>query len=149
VPTGFNTIPYLRQLDNNIGYGFGASLSIPIFNNYSARGNVEKAKLNAINDKILSDQTKQTLKTNIQNAIASAKAAKQSLAAAEAATTAAKIAHDNANRKSELGSLNNFELLSARNRYDTAQNNLLIARYEYYFRIKVIEYYLGRGIRLN
>ena len=149
VPTQFNTIPYLRQLDNNIGYGFGASLSIPIFNNYAARGNVEKAKINAINANIQSDQTKQTLKTNIQNAISSAKAAKQSLAAAEASNTAAKIAFNNANRKSELGSLNNFELLAARNRYDTAENNLLIAKYEYYFRIKVIEYYLGHGIRLN
>lgn len=149
VPTGFNTIPYLRQLDNNIGYGFGATLSIPIFNNYSARGNVEKAKINAINATIQADQTRQTLKTNIQNAIASAKAARQSLAAAEASATAAKIAYNNAVRKSELGSLNNFELLTARNRSDTAENNLLIARYEYYFRIKVIEYYLGRGIQLN
>jgi outer membrane protein len=149
VATEFNTIPYIRQLDNNIGYGFGATLSIPIFNHYSARGNVEKAKINAINANIQADQTRQTLKTNIQNAIASAKAAKQSLAASEAATTAAKIAYDNANRKLELGSLNNFDLLAARNRYDTAENNLLIAKYEYYFRIKVIEYYLGRGIRLN
>jgi outer membrane protein len=149
VPTEFASIPYLRQLDNNIGYGFGATLSIPIFNNYSAKGNVEKARINAINSHIQADQTKQTLKTNIQNAIASAKAARQSMAAAEASSTAARIAYENANRKADLGSINNFELLTARNRFDTAENNFLIAKYEYYFRIKVIEYYLGRGIQLD
>lgn len=149
VPDGFQSIPYFRQLDNNLGYGFGASISIPIFNNYSYKANVEKAKINVINSSIETDKIKQALKTNIQSALASAKAAKKSLEAAAAAETAARIALDNATRKNDLGMTSNFEFLTARNRHDTAVNNLLIARYEYYFRIKVIEYYMGRGIRLN
>ncbi len=149
VPTGFTSIPYITQLDNNLGYGVGASVSIPIFNNYSGRAGVERAKIGVINSKIETDLVKQNLKTNVQNAIASARAARKTLDAAEASVTAAQIALKNADRLSELGSLNNFEYLSARSRFDTAELNLLIAKYDYIFKVKVIEYYLGRGIRLN
>ena len=74
---------------------------------------------------------------------------KKTLEAAEATVLAAKVALDNANRKTELGSIGNLEYITARNRYDTAENNRLIARYDYYFKVKVIEYYMGRGIQLN
>ncbi|MBK9982384.1 MAG: TolC family protein [Saprospiraceae bacterium] len=149
IPTTYNPISYGTQLDNNLGYGFGLTLSVPIFNNYSAKAAVENAKINVINAAISTDLVKQTLKTNIQNALTSAKASKKSLQAAEASSLAAKVALKNADRLAEIGSLNNFEYLSARNRSDTAELNELIARYDYYFKIKVIEYYMGRGIKLN
>lgn len=149
IPRELVAIPYGRQLENNIGYGVGATLSIPIFNNYSARSGVEGAKLNISLAKIETDLVKQTLKTNVQNAIASARASRKSLQAAEASAVAARVALKNADRLSEIGSINNFEYLSARNRADTAELNLLIAKYDYFFQVKVIEYYMGRGIRLN
>ena len=149
IPTSINTIPYFRQLDNNIGYGIGASLAIPIFNNYSGRAAVEQAKIGILNAKIETDIVKQNLKTDIQNAIASGRASRKSLEAAEASVAAARRALKNADVLSEIGSINNFEYLSARNRADAAELNLLIARYDYFFKVKVIEYYMGRGIRLN
>jgi outer membrane protein len=148
-PTGYDPVPYGKQLDQNIGYGWGATLSIPILNNYAFKGNVEKAKINVINADIETEKLKQTLKTNIQNALTSAKAARKSLEGAELAAQAAKIALDNADKKAAVGALNNFEYLSARNRSDIAESNLLIAQYDYYFQIKVLEYYMGRGISIN
>jgi len=148
-PTDYSTVPYIDQLNNNIGYGVGITLSVPVFNNWSAKANVEKAKINVLNASIETDKAKQTLKTNVQNALSTAKAARKSLEAAEASSLAAKISLDNATEKSELGTINNFDYLSARNRFDSAENSLLIARYDYYFKVKVIEYYLGRGITLN
>ena len=149
VPTELVSIPYGRQLDNNIGYGVGASVSIPIFNNYSGRAAVETAKIDILNSKITTDLVKQNLKTDVQNAIASARAARKAVEAAEAAAEAARRALRNADKLSEIGSINNFEYLSARNRSDVAETNLLIARYDYFFKVKIIEYYMGRGIRLN
>jgi outer membrane protein len=148
-PTNYEAIPYSEQLDQNIGYGWGATLSIPILNNYSSQANVEKAKINVINADIETEKLKQTLKTNVQNALTSAKAARKSMEGAEAAAYAARISLQNADRKAALGTINNFEYLSARNRSDIAENNLLISKYDYYFQIKVIEYYMGRGIRLD
>ncbi len=148
VPAGYNDIDYVTQLDQNLGYGWGASLSIPILNNYAGQASVERAKINVINADIETEKIKQTLKTNIQNALTSAKATKKSLEAAELSAEAARLAMTNADRKADLGTINNYDYLSVRNRLDTAENNLLIARYDYYFQIKVIEYYLGRGIHL-
>jgi outer membrane protein len=149
IPTTYSTVPYIDQLNNNIGYGLDMTLVVPIFNNNIVRANVEKAKINVLNSNIETNKLKQTLKTNIQNALSSAKAARKSLEAAEASSLAAKIALENATRKSELGTINNYDYLSARNRSDSAENSLLIARYDYYFKVKVIEYYLGRGMQLD
>jgi outer membrane protein len=148
-PTVYNPIPYGRQLNNNLGYGFGVSLSVPIFNNYSNKAAVENARIDVLNSAIETNLVKQTLKTNVQNAITSARASRKSLNAAEATAQAAKIALKNADRLAEIGSINNFEYLSARSRSDAAELNLLIARYDYFFKVKVIEYYMGRGISLN
>jgi outer membrane protein len=149
IPTNYADVPYAEQLDQNLGYGWGATLSIPILNNYSAQASVERAKINVINADIETEKIKQTLKTNIQNALASARAARKALEGAEVSAKAAQIALDNADRRAALGSISNFDYLSTRNRRDAAENNLLIARYDYYFQIQVIEYYLGRGIRLE
>lgn len=149
VPTSTEKVPYIDQLNNNIGYGLDMTLSVPIFNNNVVRANVEKAKINVLNSNIETDKLKQTLKTNIENALTSAKAARKSMDAAEASSLAAKIALDNATKKSELGTINNYDYLAARNRSDSAENSLLISRYDYYFKVKVIEYYLGRGITLD
>lgn len=149
VPTGYEPVKYLDQLDQNIGYGWGATLSIPILNNYAGQAGVERAKINVINAEIETEQLKQTLKTNVQNALTSALAAKKSLEAAETSAKAAKIALDNADRKLQLGAISSYEYLSARNRSDIADNNLLIKKYDYYFQIKVLEYYMGRGIHIE
>ncbi len=149
VPTNYADIPYGKQINNNIGYGVGLSLSVPIYNNYSNRAAIENAKIKILNSSIAEDLVKQTLKTDIENALTAAKASRKSLDAAEATVTAARVSLKNADRLSEIGSINNFEYLSARNRSDSAELNLLIARYDYYFKIKVIEYYMGRGIKLN
>jgi len=149
IPTSFRPIPYGDQLDNNIGYGIGATLSIPIFNQYANRAGIERAKITAMRAEVTTTQAKQTLRTDIQNALTSARAGRKSLDAAQAARTAATQALRDAERRFELGSLGNFEYLSARNRADTAEMNLLIARYDYYFRIKVLDFYMGRVILLN
>jgi outer membrane protein len=71
-PTNYEKVPYSDQLNNNIGYGLDMTLSVPIFNNNIVRANVEKAKINVVNSNIETDKLKQTLKTNIENALTSA-----------------------------------------------------------------------------
>jgi outer membrane protein len=149
IPTAYENVSYGDQLDQGIGYGFGATLSIPILNNYSAQARVEQAKINVFNADIETEKLKQNLKTNIQTALANAKAAKKSLEGAEAAAYAARVSLENADKKAALGVIGNFEYLSARNRSDAAENNLLISRYDYYFQIQVLKYYMGRGISLD
>lgn len=148
-PTGLETTPLFDQFDNNLGYGVSLNLNIPIYNNRQGKSAIDRAKLATIQQQNDDEQIRQTLKTDIQNALAAARAARKSLEASERAFDAAEIAYNNADRRFALGTINNYDLISARNRLDASRVNRTIAKYDYLFRAKVIEYYLGRGLTLD
>ena len=141
--------PYFEQIDQNFGQNFGLNLSIPIYNNGRNKINVERAEVNILNAKLQSDLTKQQLKNDVQQAIANARAGRLSLAAAEKSQQAAQVAYDNADRRFRLGAINNLELITARNALDIAETELISAKYDYLFRLKIIDFYLGRELKLD
>lgn len=141
--------PYFNQLDENLSYGVGLGVSIPIYNNYSAKAGVERAKLNVLNSSIQVERQKNLLKTNVQQALADAQAAAKRYTAAQKSQRAQQRAFENAQKRFDLGSINSFDMVNARNLYDNAQTNLLIAKYDYLFKAKVIDFYMGRNISNN
>jgi len=142
----FEKSPYFDQLNNNFGQSFGLSLNIPIFNNLQNRIGVQRARLDVITTEVQNEQVRQQLKTNIQQAIANARAAKRSYDAAERSVEAAQIAFDNAQKQFELGAINTFDYTTARNNLDQAQISLIQAKYQLFFNVKVVDFYLGRLI---
>ncbi len=141
--------PYTNQLDENLSYGFGLQLNIPIYNNYSAKGNVERAKINALNTQLAGEQIKNTLKSNVQQALANAKAAKRQFDVSEKSVLAQNASFSNAQKRFDLGAINTFDYVNAKNQLDNAELNLLIAKYDYIFKTKVLDFYLGNPIRLK
>lgn len=147
--TELEDTPYFNQLDQNLGQNVGVSLQLPIYNNSRNQINVERAKVNILNAKVQSDQTKQQLKTDVQNAIASAKAAYRTLQAAEKTVEAAAAAFQNSEKQYELGAINTFQYTTARNNLDIAEIDQTVAKYDYLFRLKVIDFYLGKELKLD
>jgi outer membrane protein len=145
----FGKNPYFKQLDQNLGYGIGAGVSIPIYNNYRARGLVRNAELTVEASKISFEQSKQTLRNNIQTALNDYEAAKRTYEASRRTAAASQLAYNNMKAKYDLGSANTFELVSTKNRWDIAKVEEILGRYELIFRSKVIDYYLGRPVNLN
>ncbi len=141
--------PYFDQVQDNFGQSIGANLSIPIYSNHQNKINVERARLNAIGQELQGLQARQTLKNNVQQAIADARAAQRSLRAAQAAVSAAEIAFDNAEKRFDLGAINSLEYSTARNNLDRARIQLIRARYSYLFNIKQVEFYQGKRIDLE
>lgn len=150
IPT-FNELDYsyFDQLRDNFGQNIGANISIPIYSNGRNDVNVQLAQVNILSAKVDNDLAKQQLKNDIQQAIASAKAARLTLEASQKATEASRVAFENADRRFKLGTINNLQLLTARNTYDIAQTNLSVAKYDYLFRLKILDFYLGREIKLD
>ncbi len=140
---------YFDQLNDNFGQSFGMTVNIPIFNNYQNRVSVEQARLNTLNQQVVNQQQRQTLKADIQLAIANARAAKENLAAAQQSLEAAQVAFDNSTKRYELGAINTLEFTTARNRLDQAQVDLTRAKYQYVFNLKVVEFYEGKPLRLE
>ncbi|MBK7869277.1 MAG: TolC family protein [Saprospiraceae bacterium] len=145
----FDNNPYFDQLRENFGQSFGVSLRIPIFNNLQNVIGVQRAQVTVLTTEVQNQQVRQQLKTDIQQAIASARAAKRSYDAALRSVDASQIAFDNAQTRFELGALNTFDYTTARNNLDQAQISLIRAKYQYFFNVKVVEFYLGREIKID
>jgi outer membrane protein len=144
----FEKTPYFNQFSNNLSYGVSLSLSIPIYNNNIARGNLNRARLNAEQANLNLTQIKETLKITVGQALADAKAAKTRYMASEKTRNAQKNLFNNATKRFELGNLNAFELTRLKTQMESAEINALIAKYNYIFRAKVLDFYLGKPILL-
>lgn len=149
VQTNFVDYPYFDQIKNNFGQSVGIGLNIPIYSNGQNDINVQRAQVRILGARLQSDQTKQQLKNDVQQAIASAKASRQTLDASQKSIEATKVAYENAEKRFQLGTINNLQLLTARNNYDIAQTNLTVAKYDYLFRLKILDFYLGKTIKLD
>ena len=137
------------QLSENFGQNLGVNLSIPIYSNSSGRLNVERARLSQLNTQAGYQQLRQTLKAQIQNAIASAKAARNTLNAARLAADAATAAFENTQKRFDLGAVNSFEYTTARNTLDQAEIEVIRARYQFVFNVKTVEFYMGKALSLD
>lgn len=144
----FGDVSYADQLNNNLGYGFAFSLQVPIYNGNSARLNVQRSDLamkQRANQRALSEQV---LKANVLTAVTQARSAKQAVMAGEASVKSQRINLENTQKSMLAGRANNFDFITAKNNLSVAENNLLQARYDYIFRLKVIDFYLGNPLKL-
>lgn len=140
---------YMDQLNQNFGQSVGLSLSVPVFNGLRTHYGVQRAKLNAKNQKLVNTQQRNQLKTDIQTALIQARTSKLAYYASEKAFQAANVAYENATKRFELGVINTLELNTSRNLRDRAELDLLNAKYQYIFNMKVLDFYMGRGLTLN
>ncbi len=140
---------YGSQLGDNFGQGIGINLSIPIFEGFRNQIGVQRQKLNVESQMLTLDREKQTLKSDVQNAIASAKAARKQFQAAQKSYDAQKAAYDAVDKRIQIGNANSFELTIAKNNMDTAQGDLTVAKYDYLFRLKIVEFYEGKKLSLK
>jgi outer membrane protein len=53
-----------------------------------------------------------------------------------------------AKKRYDVGLLGTFELITNQNNLNKAMTDKLLAQYEYVFRMKVLEFYKGQGLKL-
>ncbi|MFN0175249.1 MAG: TolC family protein [Saprospiraceae bacterium] len=145
----FPKVNYFDQIDQNFGQGIGASIQIPIYQNGRTRLNVERARLGVLTAQMQQIQTQQTLKNDIQTSIANARAARLTLDAAQKTFDATDIAYQNTVKRHALGTINTLDLTTARNNRDIAETDLTVAKYDYVFKLKILDFYLGKPLNMN
>ena len=131
------------QFDLNAGESIGLQLNIPIINGWSSRAGIKKSKLNVLRSKNLLDQTKMDLENTIYQALNDAKGAIKSYEVAKKSEIARKTAYEYAKERFENGALNTINYFQAQQLFETAQSELIKAKYDYIFKIKVLEFYFG------
>lgn len=136
------------QMNNNFGQNIGLSLSIPIFNNSSARINYQTAQLNVKSAQLQKEQSDLTLRQNIYTAYTNAVTALQKFNAGKKQVESAQKAYDFALKRYEVGLLSSLDLLTNQNNLLRAKITQLTNQYDYVFKMKLLEFYKGKGLKL-
>lgn len=139
---------FFKQLDNNFNQSLGLGITIPIFNNGNYRLAYQRSKLDLKNLELQRDQNNQTLQSNIYNAYANAMASLQKYNAGLKSVAAAQKAYDFASKRYEVGLLSTIDLLTNQNNLQRAKLQQVANQYDYVFKMKVLEFYKGQGIKL-
>lgn len=135
---------YAKQLNNNLGTFAGISLQVPLFNNFQTKNTIKLAKLNYKNAQLTVDNTKRQLHQNIDQAYLNMTASYEKYKVLteqvkdfEESFRAAEVRFNN-------GVINAAEYLISKNNLDRTRISFAQAKYEYSFRIKVLDYYKGK-----
>ncbi len=140
--------PYFTQLNQNFRQSVGISLNIPILNGGTLRTNYRRAQLNLRNYQLQQQSDNLTLKQNIYQAYALAIAAMQKFESQKITLEATKKSFDFAQKRYNVGLLNTIDLLTNQNNYFKAKLDLLSDQFDFVFKMKVLEFYKGMGIKL-
>lgn len=142
-PESFNT-----QISNNLSQALGLNLNIPIFSNFRNKASLQRARVQRSLSEVQSLEVKNQLRQDIETSYTNAFAARQSYQASLTRVASLEEAFRMAQQRFDVGALNSVDFQVAQNNLFSAQADLLNAKYEYIFRVKVLDFYLGKPITL-
>ncbi|WP_418512895.1 TolC family protein [Corallibacter sp.] len=142
----FQKQAFFRELDVNKGHTFNLSVSIPIFSRFQNKTAVAKSLIQENNSKLNLDQAKLNLESNVQRAFTDAQAAFKAFLAAKKSLESQELAFENSQERYNIGAMNAFDLEQTRIRLVNAQASLINAKYDFVFKTKVLDFYLGKPL---
>lgn len=134
---------FFSQIGDNKGSAFGVSLQIPILNGFSASNNVRRAKINYDQQKYQLEQEELDLEKIIHQVYTDAVGALKLYDATKRSLEAREVSFEYAQERFDVGVLNSFDYSQIKNRLVTANSDFLRAKYDFIFRVKLLEYYYG------
>jgi outer membrane protein len=135
------------QFSDNVNKSFGFTLSIPLFNGLQTVTGIKNAQLNALSAKYTQDLTEQNLYKTIAQAYANSKAALNKYDATKLSVEASEQSFFYAQQKYNVGAISTFDYNNAKTRLQSAQSNLVQAKYDYVFKLKVLDFYQGKELK--
>jgi len=140
------TTPLGTQLSNNFNKSIGFTLNIPIFNGLSNMAGIKNAKLQVLNNKYGYDIARQQLYRTIVQAYTDAQGALNKYLSAKTAHETSQLSFTYAEQKFNAGALNSFDYNNSKNRVLRTQTDMLNAKYDFIFKLKVLDYYQGKPL---
>lgn len=138
------SIGYFNQFTNNYSTSFFLNLSIPLLNGFRARNRVSLANIDVKNAAFVEQTTKTQLSQAIDQAYFNMNAAVERYNTLTRQVADFAESFRIAEVRFNAGAINQVEYLVAKNNVDRSRINLIIARYDYAFRAKILDYYKGQ-----
>jgi outer membrane protein len=141
---GFESAPgFISQFRDNRGHSFGLSLNIPVFNGFSVKNNVARSKIAFQRAKLNAKQNEIDLEQTIHTVFSDTQAALQAYNASLETVKARKEAYRYTQDRFAVGMSNAFELTQAQTLFIAAESEVIKAKYDYLFKVKILELYFG------
>jgi outer membrane protein len=140
--------PYSTQFKDNINRSLGLTLNIPLFNNLQTLTAITRAKINYESAKLQLVQAKLDLQRTILQAYTDANGALKKFNATEKSVIALRESFKYVEQRYNVGAANSVDYNTQKNNVTNAEAQLLQAKYEYIFKAKVLDFYLGKAIVL-
>lgn len=146
----FNTMkyPFMEQINDNAATSVSFSLTIPIFNGWQTSMGVRNSRLMALNTSYGLEQQESQLLKEIQQARADAQAAAQRYSAALISVEAQEKSFGYTQERYNAELINTLEYNTAKNLLLNAHSEMLKAKYDLVFKMKILDYYRGNEIKL-
>ncbi|WBX70011.1 TolC family protein [Tenacibaculum dicentrarchi] len=137
---------FFKQLKDNLGYGIGLSLNVPLFNRFQTKNRVAKAAINKEQSTFNLQSKQLQLEQEITTSFLEAKAAAKTFEVAKISLEAQQEAFKNAQIGYKHGSITQFDFDQVRNKLVTTQGAMIRSKYDYVFKTKVLKFYFGEAI---
>ena len=134
---------FVAQLEANDGISFGMSMNIPIFNGFSTNNSIKRAEIGVRRSKLQFEQVKLDLENSVNQAYNDVKTFAKAYEAAQKTLEARKLAYQYAKERFDVGLMNSFNFSQAQARLDNAEASVIRTKYDFIFRLKILEFYFG------
>lgn len=144
--TGWN---FGSQMKQNWSENIGLTLSVPIFSNRLTRTAVNLAQLSIENAELSYEGVRKDLLKSIENVYQDAVSAQDRFRAATENLKAVELSFQLTQEQFYLGMKNTLEMLTEKNNYLTAQQELIQAKYMAILNIQLLNFYQGKEITIK
>src|SRR5688572_23773239 len=144
----YGSIPVFRQFEQNFRQSIGIGISVPILNGAQAKTAWQRSNLNIRTIELQQEADNQKVKQDIYQAYNSALVALEKFNASSKSVAASQRTLEFAQKRYNVGMLGTFELITNQNNLFRAKLEYVLNQYDYVFKMKVLEFYKGQGLKL-
>lgn len=142
----FQKTPFSKQMDDNLNKSIGFNLTVPLFNGWTVRNNVNRARINVQQSQLTLQSIKNAMYKSVQQASLDAKSSYKKFVANKKSAEALKEAMDYSEQKYTVGMISTFDYLTAKNNLANANALMTQSKYDYIFKVKVLDFYQGKPL---
>ena len=140
--------PFNQQLKDNFSQSLSFTLSIPLFNGWMTNSSIANAKIGVLSAKNDLQKTKNQLRKQVEQVRADVIAAEKQYEFAKKSAEALQESFTYNEQKFNEGMLNVYDYNDAKNKLIKAESDLLQAKYDYLFKVKILDFFMGKPLTL-
>ena len=139
---------FFTQLGHQVNGAVGLTLTIPILDGHSARTSYNKAKNATLSARLSQQNARKEMLSTVESLHQDAVSAQSRYIAARQKLSSAEVSYNLQCEKFEEGMINAVDLLSEKNTYTAAQQELNQSKYQAILSVALLNFYLGLPINL-